>query len=878
MKIFNRNSKTIISGLLIFFIILLVPLIAYASGIRLEDVLVGAVLIATGAYFVYAGATAAATTGLTWGVGSAAGASGTMIVGGGYLVVQGHKFWTGENKLDYGNRSTNNEDNIPDDANCLYLSVEPDTLPMDGASQATITIQLKNGYGDVLDSLPEGLSLWVRHTNEYAYLVEGSYSYSSFNAQGSSGTDSLINISDFNSSLAIPGYISTIGYSLAEECQAVLLEILNSAGNVVYSLAESVPNPARPIPFVWKGIAMDGTNLTEGSYTVRLKALGENNTVKGSTIRTMYIGGPIEALEDREITYMSGAAYLTLTAPLIEDITSDTITIMLKVDSGIIAQSASKTIDFTKDGESPQESISINSLPHNITKYIDGNLITLSFNEDGTTSTLTDSSTGNRYHFTDGNSDFTIEKSDGTIEMPLVHWNVTDPNIVEVSEGGYEDAAEKVNSLLEQMASSKGITFNSNTGLPIIANLDDGTSFAVEETGDGILSVSVNIPEDQTYEFAADFDNWTFSTLFGDVVVADTINLDQISTAAVPSGITAMAVSASKKAEITEKIRVAASVYKGKKKYSEVKKVASIEPSETSSFVWPVELSFPEDLSSNFGPRQVGAKKHFHQALDLAVATTVKSATDGIIYSAGSDPTGYGYNVRIKSKINGKNYIIIYAHLANNSVFQEIKGKAKNGNSISAGESIGTSSDSGYATGIHLHFEVKEFKETGYASRTNPLKFINYTNAAPIIETVEGPLDGNGDSIEVGENISNPSQFRVLIKSEEKDLNKVRFWLTKSGITIFDRTFNYHDDAILGYSYWRSNRYTTDYFSWNSSGSMLMKPIDNNAPKSDEFVCVWNSHLVDGDYTLRVEAWNIKDSKAETKEITFSVSGGQRLN
>jgi len=159
------------------------------------------------------------------------------------------------------------------------------------------------------------------------------------------------------------------------------------------------------------------------------------------------------------------------------------------------------------------------------------------------------------------------------------------------------------------------------------------------------------------------------------------------------------------------------------------------------------------------------------------------------------------------------------------------------------------------------------------------LKYLTYSNTAPIIDLVSCPLDPSEALISIGGAIGNETRFKIRTSSREKDLNKVRFWLVRSGVTVFDRTFDYQDETTLGTDYWKEKRYdyTESAFKWNSTGTMLMRPVTDGVPQTDEFVCVWGSRLEDGDYKLMVEAWDMKDAHSG-QEMSFTVSGGIRSN
>jgi LysM repeat protein len=91
---------------------------------------------------------------------------------------------------------------------------------------------------------------------------------------------------------------------------------------------------------------------------------------------------------------------------------------------------------------------------------------------------------------------------------------------------------------------------------------------------------------------------------------------------------------------------------------------------------------------------------HGYNAVDfgVGVGATVRAAASGdvIVSKSGGWNGGYGNYIVIKHK-NGVQ--TLYAHLSRNDVAV--------GSSVSSGESIGASGNSGKSTGPHLHFEVR---------------------------------------------------------------------------------------------------------------------------------------------------------------------------
>jgi murein DD-endopeptidase MepM/ murein hydrolase activator NlpD len=91
-----------------------------------------------------------------------------------------------------------------------------------------------------------------------------------------------------------------------------------------------------------------------------------------------------------------------------------------------------------------------------------------------------------------------------------------------------------------------------------------------------------------------------------------------------------------------------------------------------------------------------GAPSH-HYGVDIAAAegTPIRSATDGVVTEAGWD-SGYGNYVRVAAPLS---YSYIYGHMSRIAT--------RVGARISTGQVIGYVGHTGYATGPHLHFEVR---------------------------------------------------------------------------------------------------------------------------------------------------------------------------
>lgn len=126
------------------------------------------------------------------------------------------------------------------------------------------------------------------------------------------------------------------------------------------------------------------------------------------------------------------------------------------------------------------------------------------------------------------------------------------------------------------------------------------------------------------------------------------------------------------------------------------------------TYIWPVYGR----VSSTFGNRKrpkAGAST-YHQGVDIAVATgtSVMATSGGKVTSAGWQ-SGYGYVVYID---HGNGVVSRYGHLS--------KILVKVGQSVSQGDVIARSGNTGNSTGPHLHFEIRV-----NGTSVNPLNYLN---------------------------------------------------------------------------------------------------------------------------------------------------------
>lgn len=117
-------------------------------------------------------------------------------------------------------------------------------------------------------------------------------------------------------------------------------------------------------------------------------------------------------------------------------------------------------------------------------------------------------------------------------------------------------------------------------------------------------------------------------------------------------------------------------------------------------------------VNSRFGLRKlsVEAKARAHKGVDIAApsGTPVYSTAEGRVIRAGYQAGGYGNFIEVKHP-NGMSSL--YAHLSRISV--EV------GQSVAADHVIGRVGSTGYSTGPHLHFEIRQ-----RGQQVNPAKVV----------------------------------------------------------------------------------------------------------------------------------------------------------
>lgn len=133
------------------------------------------------------------------------------------------------------------------------------------------------------------------------------------------------------------------------------------------------------------------------------------------------------------------------------------------------------------------------------------------------------------------------------------------------------------------------------------------------------------------------------------------------------------------------------------------------------SWGWPTASGYT--LSSYYGYRlQIFGEGNFHSGIDIAgtgYGSPVYASNNGVITELGWDTGGLGWHVLINHN-NG--YYTAYGHMSG-----FVPGLSV-GSTVARGQQIGYVGSSGWATGPHLHFEVRTC--AAWKCHTNPAPFI----------------------------------------------------------------------------------------------------------------------------------------------------------
>lgn len=127
---------------------------------------------------------------------------------------------------------------------------------------------------------------------------------------------------------------------------------------------------------------------------------------------------------------------------------------------------------------------------------------------------------------------------------------------------------------------------------------------------------------------------------------------------------------------------------------------------------------------------------------------------------------GYWKHVKLKTVIDGKEYQLLYGHLE--------KVYVKNGQEVKAFEPIGLMGTTGFSSGVHLHWEIKDPTQmnNGYKGRFDPMPYVsdwgveNKTDIQKAWETL--PIEARG--------FAKYDDPRPVTAWEARMLADIRYW------------------------------------------------------------------------------------------------------
>lgn len=122
----------------------------------------------------------------------------------------------------------------------------------------------------------------------------------------------------------------------------------------------------------------------------------------------------------------------------------------------------------------------------------------------------------------------------------------------------------------------------------------------------------------------------------------------------------------------------------------------------TGDFTWPAPGAYY--VSAIFKDKEYYNEfgiKHYGTDIAKSGGCNIVSAAAGKVIKVVYSNSGYGNHVLIDhGKKNGKSYVTLYAHLKSINV--------KKGQTVLKGDKIGYMGSTGFSTGTHLHFEIRE--------------------------------------------------------------------------------------------------------------------------------------------------------------------------
>ena len=160
-------------------------------------------------------------------------------------------------------------------------------------------------------------------------------------------------------------------------------------------------------------------------------------------------------------------------------------------------------------------------------------------------------------------------------------------------------------------------------------------------------------------------------------------------------------------------------------------------PAETARVVFPLPAG-TWVRTSGYGIRvhPITGEKKLHTGVDFAASTgtPILAAADGRVAFAGA-ASGYGNLILITHTVGGQVVASGYAHMNSGGIHVKV------GETVTAGQHIGDVASSGYATGPHLHFEIRPGGPN--AAPVDPEPWLD-TQGAADVEVVAGGAGGCG--------------------------------------------------------------------------------------------------------------------------------------
>lgn len=149
-------------------------------------------------------------------------------------------------------------------------------------------------------------------------------------------------------------------------------------------------------------------------------------------------------------------------------------------------------------------------------------------------------------------------------------------------------------------------------------------------------------------------------------------------------------------------------------------------------FIWPVPeylgISMQDQLTAHFAGDD-SVHNGNHGAIDIVhsknTSAAIVAAADGTVIVAENNTQGstypngpqtYGNYVVID---HGNGYYTLYGHMKYDSII------VKNGDTVTKGQKIGVMGSTGFSTGNHLHFEIRQGDSFNTATKIDPEQFFN---------------------------------------------------------------------------------------------------------------------------------------------------------